>query len=142
MFEAVIYYHERKILSCTDVSEKAGKVPKTTNALNVRRLPAPLKTLNSFLRRYVRACFKQRRGENESHIDLTPLISPPETSEYFLNWHVTCRVVNFNLQMKLKVHRQVELKDIAKNGFQNYFDELYKLWQKCAVAQGSYFEGG
>ncbi|GFU80949.1 hypothetical protein TNCV_1276951 [Trichonephila clavipes] len=35
-----------------------------------------------------------------------------------------------------------ELEDLAKNGFQKYFDVLYRRWQKCVVAQGSYFEGG
>ncbi|GFX31445.1 hypothetical protein TNCV_432871 [Trichonephila clavipes] len=37
---------------------------------------------------------------------------------------------------------EVELKDIAKNGFQKCFDDLYKPWQKCVNAQESYFEGG
>ncbi|GFV76350.1 hypothetical protein TNCV_4413291 [Trichonephila clavipes] len=37
---------------------------------------------------------------------------------------------------------QVDLKDIAEKGFQKCFDYLYKPWQKCVVAQGSYFEGG
>ncbi|GFT47663.1 hypothetical protein TNCV_1940001 [Trichonephila clavipes] len=35
-----------------------------------------------------------------------------------------------------------ELNDMAKNGIQKYFDVLYKQWQKYAVAQESYFEGG
>ncbi|GFU60466.1 hypothetical protein TNCV_2704431 [Trichonephila clavipes] len=34
-----------------------------------------------------------------------------------------------------------ELKDMAKNGFHKCLDELCKTWQKCTVAQGSYFEG-
>ncbi|GFX49742.1 hypothetical protein TNCV_3072951 [Trichonephila clavipes] len=38
-----------------DVSEKARKVSKTTNALDVLRLQALLKTLKSFLRRYVKS---------------------------------------------------------------------------------------
>ncbi|GFY25918.1 hypothetical protein TNCV_1916681 [Trichonephila clavipes] len=37
---------------------------------------------------------------------------------------------------------QAELKDMAKNGFQKCFGELYKQWQKCAVSQRSYFEEG
>ncbi|GFU15402.1 myosin-11-like protein [Trichonephila clavipes] len=60
MFKAVIYYRERKILSAIDVSEKAGKVSKTTNVLDVHRLPTPLKTLKSFLRWYVGTCSIQR----------------------------------------------------------------------------------
>ncbi|GFX30500.1 hypothetical protein TNCV_3461511 [Trichonephila clavipes] len=49
MCKAVIHYRERKFLSGIDVSEKAGKVSKTTNALDVRRLPTPLKTSERFL---------------------------------------------------------------------------------------------
>ncbi|GFY34033.1 hypothetical protein TNCV_997141 [Trichonephila clavipes] len=33
----MIYYCERKLLSGMDVSEKAGKVSRTTKALDVRR---------------------------------------------------------------------------------------------------------
>ncbi|GFW36653.1 hypothetical protein TNCV_1956531 [Trichonephila clavipes] len=51
MCTAVIDYHERKILSHINVSEKAGGVKKFTNALDVRRLPAPLKTSKMFLQR-------------------------------------------------------------------------------------------
>ncbi|GFY10220.1 hypothetical protein TNCV_2628991 [Trichonephila clavipes] len=144
MCKAVIYYCERKILSGIDISEKAGKVSKTTNPLDVQRLPAPLKTLNSPLPRRCLTWFKQRRGEGKQlfcMILLTPLISTAEISEYFLNWHVICRVVDFNLQMRLKEH-QAELKDMVKNEFQKCFDELYKRWQKCAVARGSYLWRG
>ncbi|GFT92483.1 hypothetical protein TNCV_1053811 [Trichonephila clavipes] len=52
MCKAVIHYGKRKLLSDIDVSKKAGNVSKTTNALDVRRLPAPLNTLKRFLRRY------------------------------------------------------------------------------------------
>ncbi|GFW52580.1 hypothetical protein TNCV_405081 [Trichonephila clavipes] len=54
MFKAVKHYRERKILSGINVSKKAGKVSKKTNALEVHRLLAPLKTLKSFLRRFSR----------------------------------------------------------------------------------------
>ncbi|GFT85930.1 hypothetical protein TNCV_3255781 [Trichonephila clavipes] len=37
---------------------------------------------------------------------------------------------------------QAELEDMATNGFQKSFGDLYKPWQKCVVTQGSYFEGG
>ncbi|GFT82145.1 hypothetical protein TNCV_3910641 [Trichonephila clavipes] len=53
MCKAVIHYRKRKLMSGIDVSEKAGKVLKTTNALNVHRLPAPPKTSKRFLRWYV-----------------------------------------------------------------------------------------
>ncbi|GFS54357.1 hypothetical protein TNCV_4808651 [Trichonephila clavipes] len=35
-----------------------------------------------------------------------------------------------------------ELKDMAQNGIQKCFDDLYKRWNKCVVAQESYFKGG
>ncbi|GFX53347.1 hypothetical protein TNCV_2945871 [Trichonephila clavipes] len=47
---SLIHDHKSKILSGIDISEKERKVPKTTNALDVHELPAPLETLNSFLR--------------------------------------------------------------------------------------------
>ncbi|GFV77416.1 uncharacterized protein TNCV_1069451 [Trichonephila clavipes] len=40
---AVIHYFERKLLSCINVSEKAGKVTKTTNVLDVRKLSAAVR---------------------------------------------------------------------------------------------------
>ncbi|GFV76989.1 hypothetical protein TNCV_690591 [Trichonephila clavipes] len=61
MCKAVIHYHEHKLVRDIDVSEKAGKVSKTTNALDVHGLPAPLKTSKRFLRRYLRTGFKQCR---------------------------------------------------------------------------------
>ncbi|GFX35036.1 hypothetical protein TNCV_2329761 [Trichonephila clavipes] len=48
------------LLSGIDVSEKAAKVSKTTNAMYVRRLPTPLKTFFSFLRWYP---LRHRRSE-------------------------------------------------------------------------------
>ncbi|GFX96869.1 hypothetical protein TNCV_1996011 [Trichonephila clavipes] len=51
MFKAVIHHREHNILSDIEVLEKAEKVPKTTNALDVYKLPASLKALKSFLRR-------------------------------------------------------------------------------------------
>ncbi|GFY19331.1 hypothetical protein TNCV_4127181 [Trichonephila clavipes] len=44
MYKAVIHYRERKHLRGIDISERAGKMSKTTNPLDVRRLHAPLKT--------------------------------------------------------------------------------------------------
>ncbi|GFU13788.1 hypothetical protein TNCV_939961 [Trichonephila clavipes] len=43
MHTAVIHYRERKLLDDIDVSEKAGKGLKTTEALDVRRFSAPPK---------------------------------------------------------------------------------------------------
>ncbi|GBL87788.1 Histone-lysine N-methyltransferase SETMAR [Araneus ventricosus] len=57
------------------------------------------------------------------------------------------------LKMKLKGHRFVidldevienatkQLKDLSKNGFQEYFEQLYERWKKCVDAGGKYFEG-
>ncbi|GFY30000.1 hypothetical protein TNCV_4073131 [Trichonephila clavipes] len=58
----VIHYLERKLLSGIDVSEKARKVSKSTNALGVRRLPVPLETSKRFLR-YIKIGFKQQQNE-------------------------------------------------------------------------------
>ncbi|GFW81790.1 hypothetical protein TNCV_2884641 [Trichonephila clavipes] len=49
---SVVNYRELKLLSGIEISEKDGKVSKRTNALDVRRLLPPLKTLKRFLRRY------------------------------------------------------------------------------------------
>ncbi|GFV34288.1 hypothetical protein TNCV_992091 [Trichonephila clavipes] len=43
MRKAVMHKRNHKLLSGSDVSEKAGKVSKPRNALDVRRLPALLK---------------------------------------------------------------------------------------------------
>ncbi|GFX96212.1 hypothetical protein TNCV_2291001 [Trichonephila clavipes] len=55
--KTVIHYRERKLLSDIDVSEKAGKVSKTANALGVHRLLAPLKTSKWFLQWDVKTGF-------------------------------------------------------------------------------------
>ncbi|GFW36973.1 hypothetical protein TNCV_5018711 [Trichonephila clavipes] len=54
MSSDVIQYLGRKLLSSIDVLEKAGKLSKTANALDVRRHPAPLRTSKRFLLRYSR----------------------------------------------------------------------------------------
>ncbi|GFW20633.1 hypothetical protein TNCV_1048561 [Trichonephila clavipes] len=53
------FFSERMVLSGIDVSEKAGKGSKTTNALDVRRIPTPLRTSKRFMWRYVRTGFEQ-----------------------------------------------------------------------------------
>ncbi|GFU85746.1 hypothetical protein TNCV_3687941 [Trichonephila clavipes] len=63
MCKAVIDYRGRKFLSGIDVSEKAGKVSKTANTLDVRRLPVPLITSKMFLRRNERTGFKQSQNQ-------------------------------------------------------------------------------
>ncbi|GFX61739.1 DUF4817 domain-containing protein [Trichonephila clavipes] len=59
-FKAAIHYSELKLLSGNDVSEKAWKVSKTTNTLDVRGLLAPLKTSKRFLR-WNFGCSRQNR---------------------------------------------------------------------------------
>ncbi|GFW88170.1 amiloride-sensitive sodium channel subunit alpha [Trichonephila clavipes] len=57
--------------------------------------------------------------------------------------HIVSRMLNEDQSTDgVKSASQSELKDMAKNGFQKCFDDLYKLWQKCVVTQGFYFEGG
>ncbi|GFT72602.1 hypothetical protein TNCV_974481 [Trichonephila clavipes] len=104
-------YSERKLLSGIDVSEQALKVSKMTTALDIRILPAPLKTLKSFLRQIFLELARHLQGRRFESAD------------------------------EVKSASQAELKNMPKNGFQKSFDELNKRWQKCAVVQGSYFEG-
>ncbi|GFU35364.1 hypothetical protein TNCV_4505401 [Trichonephila clavipes] len=48
MCTALTHNHGRKILTCIGVSEKKGKMSKTTNSLNIRRLPAQQETSKGF----------------------------------------------------------------------------------------------
>ncbi|GFS51327.1 hypothetical protein TNCV_3533701 [Trichonephila clavipes] len=56
-----MHNRERKLSSGIDASEKTGKVPKTTNALHIRRLPTPLKRSKRFLWR----CFGLAIHQND-----------------------------------------------------------------------------
>ncbi|GFW95486.1 hypothetical protein TNCV_1721881 [Trichonephila clavipes] len=49
---ALILYHQLKLLSDINISKKVGKVSKKLDALDVRRIPTPLRTSKRFLRRY------------------------------------------------------------------------------------------
>ncbi|GFT29431.1 hypothetical protein TNCV_535581 [Trichonephila clavipes] len=76
-----------------EVSEKAIKVPKVRNALDVHgRKIVPL------------------------------MLNEDQSSE------------------EVKSASQAALKDMAKNGFQESFEDLYTPWHKCVVSQKSYFE--
>ncbi|GFV51746.1 hypothetical protein TNCV_1321021 [Trichonephila clavipes] len=68
----------------------------------------------------------------------------PQTSRTAENVEKFSAAVRHQFQSadEVKSGSLAELKDMVKNGFQKCFDKLYKLWQKCAVAHGSYFEGG
>ncbi|GFU39164.1 hypothetical protein TNCV_1902611 [Trichonephila clavipes] len=92
MYTTVIHNPERKLFSHIDVSEKAAKVSKTTDALDVRRLPGFTENGEK----------STDEIKNASHAD----------------------------------------KDMAKNGSQAYFDDLYKQCQMSVAAKGFYFEGG
>ncbi|GFU67400.1 hypothetical protein TNCV_641001 [Trichonephila clavipes] len=48
MFKPVIHYRESKILTDIDASEMAGKVSKTTNALDIHQLPATAQNIEKF----------------------------------------------------------------------------------------------
>ncbi|GFU91467.1 hypothetical protein TNCV_2542351 [Trichonephila clavipes] len=64
MCTVAIHHREGKLLSGIDVSEKAGKVSKTMDTLDVRRLPTPQKTSKKFLRRYINSFLGVNRNEN------------------------------------------------------------------------------
>ncbi|GFV16203.1 hypothetical protein TNCV_3379671 [Trichonephila clavipes] len=53
-------------------------------------------------------------------IILTPLILPPETSLYFLYWHLAFRVD------EIQSASPTQLNDMTKNGFQKCFDDISK----------------
>ncbi|GFS57971.1 hypothetical protein TNCV_3124611 [Trichonephila clavipes] len=55
--------------------------------------------------------------------------------------HIVPRMLNEGQSAdEVKSASQAELKDMAKNGFQKCFEDLYKPWQKCVVTQRSYFK--
>ncbi|GFW95511.1 hypothetical protein TNCV_1722121 [Trichonephila clavipes] len=96
--KALIHYHECKLLSGIDVSEKAGKVSKMTNALDVRRLSALLKTWKNFY------------GGTVCHHIILRMLNENHSAD------------------EVKRASQAELKDTAKNGSQKCFEDLYKPW--------------
>lgn len=75
------------------------------------------------------------------HPPYSPDLAP---CDFFLFTELARRLQGRRFQSsdEVKCASQAEIKDMAKNGFQTCFDELYRRWQKCVVAQGSYFEGG
>ncbi|GFV92669.1 uncharacterized protein TNCV_1375201 [Trichonephila clavipes] len=51
--------------------------------------------------------------------------------------HIVPRMLNEDQSKnEVKNTSQAELNDMAENGFQKYFDDLSKPWQKCVVTQG------
>lgn len=73
--------------------------------------------------------FLKSRMSPVYHIIFIPLMLPPVTSTYFINWQVTYRVVDLNLQMKKLLHST--LKDMTKNGFQKCFTDLTSNAKVC-----------
>ncbi|GFS83354.1 hypothetical protein TNCV_600831 [Trichonephila clavipes] len=106
----MIHYRERKLLNGSDVSENAEKV-STASFVDVCRVPTPLRTSKSFLRRVSQHTVHRMLNEDQSADEVKNVL-------------------------------QSELQNMAKNGFQKCFDDLYKPLQKCIVTQGSYFYGG
>ncbi|GFX25320.1 hypothetical protein TNCV_1274801 [Trichonephila clavipes] len=93
-------------LSGINVSEKVGKVPKTTNN---RRLLAQLKTSKKCLRWY----------------DLTK-----DLNLHGVCQHIVPRKLNEDQSAEeVKSASQAELKDMAKNRFHICFHGLYKSWK-------------
>ncbi|GFV53195.1 hypothetical protein TNCV_298041 [Trichonephila clavipes] len=94
----------------------------------------------------VTKCFKQRPGQIEN----TTVVSH---TSYSLNF-TTCdfRIFlelsrgfqgrRFQFAAEIKSASLTELNDTAKNRFQKCFNDHYKQWEKCVVAQRSYFKGG
>ncbi|GFX22911.1 hypothetical protein TNCV_3911581 [Trichonephila clavipes] len=68
MCTAVIHNSKRKLLRGINASQKAGKVSKMTNALDVRRLPAQLKTSRRFLRRLCQHIVSRMLNEDQKAI--------------------------------------------------------------------------
>ncbi|GFW97675.1 hypothetical protein TNCV_685451 [Trichonephila clavipes] len=65
-----------------------------------------------------------------------------ERSERVQTSHTAGNIEKLSVAVyEIKSASQTELKDMAENGSQKCFDDLYKEWQKCVVARGSYFKG-
>ncbi|GFW53593.1 hypothetical protein TNCV_4814991 [Trichonephila clavipes] len=95
-----------------------------------------------FLQRYVRTGFK-----HNSRISLDILghesIDSKDPNMHRMCQHTFPLMLNVDQSAnEVKSTSQVELKDMAKNRFQKYFDDLYKPWKKRVVTQGFYFKGG
>ncbi|GFW27297.1 hypothetical protein TNCV_2831971 [Trichonephila clavipes] len=72
-------------------------------------------------------------------------ILPKNLNKHKVCQHIVPRMLNKGQSAdEVKSTSQAELKDMDGNGFRKYFDGIYiyNPRQKCAVAQGSYFEKG
>ncbi|GFX07424.1 hypothetical protein TNCV_5091391 [Trichonephila clavipes] len=94
--KAVIYYGERKLLSGIFVSEKMRKMSKTTNALNVHRLPAPFKTAKR-----VFAAVPKNKLQTISQIAESVEISSATCQRILIeghNIHIVCQRIVLHMQ--------------------------------------------
>jgi len=83
---------------------------------------------------------------SKEQCDNTGLYSvPPELAPadfyLFLGLKTTLKGRRFCDAIDILINAREELKRLPQNDFQEYFQNLYSLWQKCVVAQGEYFEG-
>ncbi|GFX46810.1 hypothetical protein TNCV_4039561 [Trichonephila clavipes] len=118
MCKAVIHFGKRKLLRGIDVSEKAGKVSKMTNAMDVHKLPTPLETLKRFLRRYVRTGLKTIADLIGIFLTTCQRISSKDLNMHMVCQHIVPRMLNEDLST-------AEFKIMAKKGFQRGFDERF-----------------
>ncbi|GFX90714.1 hypothetical protein TNCV_3195321 [Trichonephila clavipes] len=107
---AVIHYAECKLLNDIDVSGKVGKLSKTRRTFWTSAFCTAENIEN------VSAVVRENRLQATTGVKTktTFLSHPPystdlapETSDYFLTWHVTSKVIHYDLQVKLKVHRRL-----------------------------------
>ncbi|GFV19154.1 uncharacterized protein TNCV_3223721 [Trichonephila clavipes] len=98
---------------------------------------------------YIRASRGSHMPEITFKIEDKESVQDEESSGRQQTFHTTENIEKFSAAVRCRFQSADEVKsasqgewnDIAKNGFQQCFDELYKRWLKCAVAQGSYFKG-
>ncbi|GFT97597.1 hypothetical protein TNCV_1034351 [Trichonephila clavipes] len=133
-FRCILIYECRGAVYLTSFASlgKAENVSKTTNALDVHRLSAPMKTLERFLWRNVRTGVKQRRAKTRTPILPLPPYSHDLTPCDFTLFPEPARHLHgrrFQSAEEVKNESLAELNEMAKNGF-----------QKCFVAQGSYLK--
>ncbi|GFX56724.1 hypothetical protein TNCV_494721 [Trichonephila clavipes] len=123
----LVGYSRLDVFRCPKMMSLEG-LSQVTKALDVRRLPAQLKTLKRVFRENVRTGYKQRRGENE-HISFktSPLSLDLALCDFriFPELACHCQGRRFQIADEIKSAPQAELKDMAKNGFQKCLYDLY-----------------
>ncbi|GFT88622.1 uncharacterized protein TNCV_905191 [Trichonephila clavipes] len=105
------------VLPGIDVSGKVGKVSKTKDALDIRRLPAPLKRWKRFL------------WKTKTIVLPHPPYSPDIVSSdlrLFSELVRSFQCHRFQSADETKSASQAQSEEITKNGFQKCFDDLHK----------------